>query len=117
MSDRGLEVGVVCLAVVVGCGHERPPLSDDLVESSESLFAAASAQDDSVPHVCAPGTARACTFYYQDESATRHCFPSTQFCRSNATGWLPCHEPYVDAGPPPEPAETEPEEDTETPLR
>lgn len=100
----------VLVAVLGACGAgERPPVaSDDGIEEASGVATLFPAPRSKPRPVCEPGSSRECLVTYV-EGNRKNCFPSTQFCKANGYGWLPCGER---AEPPlPPPADEEEEEE------
>jgi hypothetical protein len=73
-----------------GCGAaDRPPpgVEDVATPADPGPLPQATA-----PERCAPGATRDCHLSYTDLLGQVHCPASTQICRPDGDGWLPCGE-------------------------
>ena len=81
---------------------DRPPAAREAVdEASGTTALVPAAPQTRVVAVCEAGTFRSCLITYI-EGNRKNCFPSTQFCKANGFGWLPCGAPAEPPLPPPD---------------
>lgn len=105
----------VLVAALAACGPgERPPVATEeaLDETAGAATLLPAPPRPKAPRVCEPGASRSCLLTYI-EGNRKNCFPSTQFCKANGYGWLPCGERAEPPLPPPaeEDEEEAPEDD------
>lgn len=86
--------------LVVGCGDERPPVSDDAVVGSDDapLIGRTGDGDRLGPVICEPFSRRSCVVVYYDEHGKRICQPTFRVCRHDGRLWTACGE--LDGGTP-----------------
>lgn len=91
-------VTTLTTVLVVGCGDDRPPVSEDAVVGNDDAPLLQRDDDTLGPVICQPFTQRACVVISYDEHGRRICQPTFSVCRHDGRRWTACGD--LDGGMP-----------------
>lgn len=96
----------ILASIQVGCGDERPPVSEEASIDRGDAPLIGSSDDGPAPVICQPATRRACVIAWLDEYGNKICQPTFRVCTHDGRRWTACGD--LDAGVP---AAAHPDED------